>query len=534
VTSRRNLDLLNPIATTFVKAVLQFCKHPDLRYTWPQFLPSLDEATGFWSGLNQMIRRYVSETPVLRSRHSARLRRLDDVFVLTNDFMDKSSHPLIDENKLDPYLSDKYPSSCSAILRRYGLKYNNFDVVLKLLQCDLDSPDSRVKSLKSEEWHSKLAQILLKLTPSRLQHLELLPLRNGKWVSSNSCSALLPTTNAIPIPKGLPMPILDPLATKNADRLALYIRLGALEPSISDVRDCILGHYGLFTKKTDFETSRSHLHFLYTSHQPKERNEWQSYRSKFIQVYDNKGSFINPYFTDCYLRSEQTYGPQKLLGPTNSSPGLDARFLHSFYHEIVPEAPNKTHPTWNCWLHEVLGVKTRLSLVSQEGDKLSRTWTFIAENRPEKLLGLLRHLWGYEGSILSKQSKIIDAIRNTSAKDLCNPRLLSSCNLHQTYLPFETLRQECRRFLDESDEFPFLELEGFSSSLESGTGWMFLNSVFLVGKETNLAFYLDVLSRLKSSDHQAVPLSKDQRVLDLYATMGPYVSRSSGGGEVVR
>jgi hypothetical protein len=530
VTSRRNLDLLDPIAMAFTEAVLQFCEHPTLQYTWPQFLPSLDEATEFWSGLNERIRRCISETPVLRSRHGTRLRKLDDVVSLTHDFMDEYNHPLIHDGEIDPYISDGYPGTSSTRLRQYGLKYNNFDLVLRLLQSDLDSPESRVKSSKCGKWHSKLAQILLKAKPSRLRDLKLLSLRDGKWVSARTCSTLLPTTNGIPIPEGLPMDMLDPCAISNADRLALYNHLGTSEPSISDVRACIFGLYGLFKKDVGLEASRSHLHFLYTTHQPKYKNE----ELRRISVHDSNGRSFNPHTIDCFVSSKQPYGPQDLLEATDRSPGFAISFLHSFYHENVPVTSNKTHPSWNRWLYDALGVRERLRLMSRKGDSLSDTWIFVAEHRPEKLLGLLKHLWGYEGPELSKRPDLVAAVRNTSAKNLCNPKLSSSCSLQKTYLPSSTLRQECSRFLEESEEFPFLELEGFSSSPESSAGWMFLSSVFLVGENQSLAFYLDVLGRMKISDHQAFPMPRAQRVLDLYATMGQYASRSFGGDGRVR
>jgi hypothetical protein len=530
VTSRRNLDLLNPIAAAFVEAVLQFCKHPTLRYTWPQFLPSLDEPIEFLQRLNETIEHYLSETPVLESRHGAKFRKLNEVKLLSRSFMDENDDPIIDDDKLDPYMSGNYPPTSSDVLKMYGLKNNNVKLVLKLLQRDLDSPNSRVKSYRCEKWHSALSQILLNVERSRLQCFKMLPLRNGRWVSAETCTTFLPTTDGIPIPEGLPMSILDALAVSNTDRENLYMHLGASEPRISEVRACILGCYGPFSDTVGLEASRSHLHFLYKSHRAKNTKE----DLKRIYIYDSNGHSSYTDSTDFFLRSTKPYGPYMLLGASTGSAGLEVNFLHPDYLKDIPAALDTALPSWERWLHVTLGVRKRLRLVSRNGATLSDTWKFVAEHRPEKLLGLLKYLWAYEGSDLSKRPDLIASIRHASARDLCSPRISSPCSLQQTYLPLTTLRQECRRFLDESEEFPFLELEGFSSSLESSTGWMFLHSFFLVGKDQNLAFFLDILARMKTANDKAFPKRKAQQVLDLYATMGPYASKTSSDNELVR
>lgn len=530
MTSRRNFDLLSPIATAFVKAVLQFCEHPTLRYTWPQFLPSLDEPTEFLQRLNQGIRDCLLRTPVLHSRHSARLKKLNDVVTLSADFMDGDNRPLIDDEKLDPYLSDKYPLTSYGILKQYGLKNNNASLVLSLLQRDLDKPDSRVKTYKCEKWHSALARLLRKVDLPTLQRFAILPLRDASWVSAEACSTLLPTTNGIPVPEGLPLAILDPSAVNNADRKSLYTYLGASAPRISHVRACILRRYSLFSETVSLEASRGHLRFLYKSHRPTNTME----ELKDIYIYDSDGRFSYAKSTDFFLRSNHSYGPQMLLAAGDGSPGRKVNFLHPAYLEDVPAVSDTAHPSWERWLHMILGVRERLRLVSRHGDSLSDTWKFVAEHRPEKLLGLLKYLWTYEGSDVSKRPDLIAAIRGTSAKDLCSPRLSSPCTLQQTYLPLTTLRHECRRCLGEPVEFPFLELEGFSSSPESSASWIFLHSSFLVGTNQDLMFYLDILTHMKITERNPFPVRRDQQVLDLYATMGPYASRRVDGNERIR
>ncbi|KAL2132352.1 hypothetical protein VTI74DRAFT_3923 [Chaetomium olivicolor] len=74
-TSKRNIDLLKGIAAAFVQAVLQFCEHGTLCYSWPQFLPGPDDTGVFWSKVTEMIKTLLDATPVLRSSIGATLAR---------------------------------------------------------------------------------------------------------------------------------------------------------------------------------------------------------------------------------------------------------------------------------------------------------------------------------------------------------------------------------------------------------------------------------------------------------------------------
>ncbi|RBR16331.1 hypothetical protein FVER53590_05926 [Fusarium verticillioides] len=88
-TSRRNFDLRDWVASAFFQAVLQFCEHPTLCYTWPMFLPSSSDAgsDAFWSGLNHEIQRLMKKTPVLKSRNRVDLRLIGDVVILPLSFV---------------------------------------------------------------------------------------------------------------------------------------------------------------------------------------------------------------------------------------------------------------------------------------------------------------------------------------------------------------------------------------------------------------------------------------------------------------
>jgi hypothetical protein len=185
-TSQRNLMLLDAIAAAFVKAVLHFCTHDTLCYTWPLFLPSKhDSFDSFWSPLVAKIKELIISTPILKSRHMSRLRKTDEVFILASDFTvyNSQSNPLLDCIVRDPFISSKYLYESWDILRTYGLRVMYFSVGLDLLGTDLERADSIMKSSKTtERWHSTMADFLLKChesrfmsETSRLRSLPILP-----------------------------------------------------------------------------------------------------------------------------------------------------------------------------------------------------------------------------------------------------------------------------------------------------------------------------------------------------------------------
>ncbi|EXM15929.1 hypothetical protein FOTG_15718 [Fusarium oxysporum f. sp. vasinfectum 25433] len=84
-TARRNLNIRDWIAKTFLQAILEFSQHPVLCYNWPLFLPSQDSGhDSFWSGLDAKILSLVQNNPILRSRNRSDLRLIREVVVASN------------------------------------------------------------------------------------------------------------------------------------------------------------------------------------------------------------------------------------------------------------------------------------------------------------------------------------------------------------------------------------------------------------------------------------------------------------------
>ncbi|GFG16303.1 hypothetical protein IFM61392_09435 [Aspergillus lentulus] len=518
-TSRRNLCLLPHIASAFVKAVLKFCEDSELCYAWPSFLPSLDDDMGsFWSPLARLIRDLIGVTPVWRSRHGNSLRVIGSLVILPEDFMDSDGNPLLDDSSLDPFISTAYPAALEGTLKEYGLGVGTFDLILRMLKSDLESPTSRVKScVTSADFHSRISQLLSRIENEdkdemrTLNDLAILPLRNGEWVSANSGPVYLPKTGEIDIPAAVDFRILDPAAVANEDRRALFIHLGAVEPSVSAVRSAILANYSPLYSEVCMEDSRAHLRYLYLTHGSRQIED------DFcdVRVYCVHEIMNNPHEEEIYLPSNHPYGPEALLGPTEYSQGMEVLLMHSAYLENIPTRPYSNYPTWREWLINSLGIRERLSLVSPDGDSLSDSWTYVADSRPGKLLGLLEYLWKDQRPELRQSADLIKEIQSTNATRLCNMDLPDDCRLDETYLPLSDLQALCQRFMEEDEPFPFLYLEGLSDE-ELYSKWIFLHNDFSVGKDDDLEFLLDVLYWIQSANPDASTLTSYERLWDLY------------------
>lgn len=449
------------------------------------------------------------------------LRKIDDVVLLCSDFQDNEGNPLFEDSLLDPFISDEYPQASCEILEYYGLRKMSYEQLLVMLNDDLSNPASWMKSASSsEDWHSAVAHFFLKCSPiSKLKSFELLPLRSGAWVSANSGSVFLPTTGGVPIPPGIDFRILDPAAVANKNRKKLFTQIGVTEPSISRVRESILNEYDFPNRRVSMVDSRAHLHYLYLTHQSKQ----PLYELKNISFYSKDDDYYKPHMKDFYLPSLHPYGPEVLLGRTDSAPGFRDSIVNPAYLEDKPTPTDSMHPSWERWLYVYANVRERLRIVSDDWESLTKAWYHVAEHHPKKLLGLLQYLWKYEEFRLSIRCSdaVKEEIENTNANMLCRLDLPHSCAIRETFLPLPHLEQQCQRFMEESEHFPFLELEGATSASveELSTKWMFLHTVFSVGKEDNIEFLLKILYWIRKANTSASSVAQHQRLLDLYVAI---------------
>ncbi|KAF5710614.1 hypothetical protein FGLOB1_5378 [Fusarium globosum] len=533
-TSRRNLDLRGWIASAFFKAVLQFCEHPTLCYSWPMFLPSSSDTSSdaFWSGLNHEIKSLMKKTPVLKSRNRIDLRLVGDVVILTNDAQDAEGNPLFDDPTKDLYLSSNYSQKTLDILKGYGLRILNILTFLNLLETDLRSPNSRLHGKNAtDEWHSAVARLLSKIpknhlpTQQRLKSLPLLPLRSGEWTSITSGPVYFPKTGDINIPNSLDLKVITDHASSNSDRSTLLQYLGVCQATYDEVRASIFRSFNS-GNSLSFNVINSHSIFLYLTHQTGKHGP-----EEYTKVAVATGAWVRkkPHETDIYLPGKQhAYSPASLLAFEEASPSLSVDFLNSRHMENIPDKPSFLfHPSWKTWLCDSLGVRERLRLISRDKRGLSDVFLYVFEHRPEKFLGLFGHLWLHEKSSLVTNQALRSMIEDLPAKKLCEVDY--SLKLKEAWLPINSLRHLVDRYMEYPKQFPFLKLEVSDTTELDVSKWHFLSDYFSVSKNDGMEFLLQILLYIQISCPERPSDSQTQKVFDLYIAIYARLTVTTNG-----
>lgn len=525
--SRRNLDLLDAIADTLIKAILQFCEHPVLCYKWPQFLPLADECSDeFWASLFEKLKSKMAVSTLLRSRNRKDLRKISDICFAATGTEDERGVLYLDDPIADPFLSAQYDAKARNMLQEYGLEVCSWVLLVKLLESDLESSESRMRNhLTDPEWHSGVAKLFSRCfqlnssSANKIRNLSLLPLRDGTWVSAKDGQVFFPKIRGIDIPASIDLRILDIQATANAERETFFKHLGASTASVSDVRFSINRAYGRSTLRSlTVGQSRSHLRFLYLSHHadgpPAKATDLNS-----VRLLSEQRIWTTP--STCYLPGDASYGAKALLGPENGAPGFDVPLVHSCYMGDIPKLPSPSHISWENWLRDFLGVQYRLKLTSADGLSLSDTSKYVAEHRPEKFMGLLQHLWKYEGKSVVETPVLLKTIKSLPAHNFCGPGFLPgpSLTLEGTCVPSPQLRARASQYMDDPDLFPFLLLQDDQYTQQLGPKWSFLYKDLKIHHADDIFFLSLLLKRIRGVSATPSSVRTIHKICELYVAI---------------
>ncbi|KAJ6783075.1 hypothetical protein PWT90_06075 [Aphanocladium album] len=492
VDSQRNITLLDWIAKTFVLAAVQFSAQHDtlLSYEWPLFLPMSSNWGDFWTTLERKIHQGIRDASLFRSRKYNTLRKLQELYEIPANARLTNGEPVLEDTTQDIYLSRHYSLKVKLRLRepQYGLVPLNHSQFLELVRKDLASNHSIMrKAGVSCEWHSVVAKAVINAGKTNDIHdLELLPLRNGEWVTGRRMPVYLPTVGEIPIPLPLGLRVLEPSAVANDARKELFLRLGATEASVNTVRTSILNGF----LKLSFGNPLDHLRFLYQTSPPEMKLHVHEPSGLFHCIYLDPVQFLRPSVTDVYLPQDSgLYGPLALLSD------CDTIAIDYASPEILrdpPPRPSEYHPTWEQWLHGCIGIRSRLRLFNARMTGLSAAALYVLSEKPFSFLGLLEHLWKNQPHTLKMDAslrKLIDEVDVTSICNFAYPILLQ-----ESYFPLKSLREVVEQYMETSAAFPFLQIETEMDSFPSMPGkWRFLYTDFHVRGDNNLRFLLDIL-----------------------------------------
>lgn len=292
----------------------------------------------------------------------------------------------------------------------------------------------------------------------------------------------------------------------NTQPSELFEQLRFQEAAIDNARAFIFDQYRLRGGFT-LGKCRDHLHFLYLTHQLRRSDA----ELKDMAIVDHDLRLSKPHIRDIYLPGISDYSPEELFRPIEAR-GYAASFVHPAFLENPPAQPEPTYPTWKRWLCDYLGVRSEIRLLSQTGDSLAESFLYVAEHRKDKFLGMLESIWGMQGRFLADKPALKQMVGQISVP--CASGAIR--RLWETYLPLDKLQSYCKLFLEDGEQFPFLDLGEPAAEEELMGKWSFLCTDFAVSADGDIGFLLDVLGVIKEGNSQGLSVSRFRNLVRLY------------------
>ncbi|KAM0556994.1 hypothetical protein ACHAPJ_005673 [Fusarium lateritium] len=528
-TAQRNIDLLDGICDTFMQAMMEFCQHSSLQYTWMRYLPRKDKdgnAYGvFWSQLVEKIERRVLTTPLIQPDSGGPLRFTTQLRQPRPWYADEKNNLLLKDLEPELSLSRHYMAQDVAILDNYGMERFYWRDFIKMVEQDLASTSSWIKLRASDhDLQSKVASILNRFlrdtqnesTRMRIRRLSILPLQDGRWAAAtDDMEVYFPDIEGLSIPEDLQFNLISSAWTVRSESCDLFTRLGASTLSVDRVRKSIFERHVYYRwENTEIKYFVDQLKFLFSTHRPAVHKQSQYTALVLVDSDDTKKT---PNQDDIYIPDDNPLGPQELLGSKESDDGAsetgfapELDFVHDYYLE-APETPHQHDLDWYDWLVKYIGVRRSLRLTNKDSSApdLSEACYYVAENRPEMFIALLYDRWQEELKHFKGNPPLLEKLKDIEV--LCQGGYMVS--LHNTYLPLPYLTSQASIFLIEA-KFPFLQLEGPLESKLNDRTWCSLARELEIGTKDNLEFFLDILSTIRDTNIKHD--SYLERVLSLY------------------
>ena len=157
------------------------------------------------------------------------------------EFCDSENVPItLTRRTAHKYLSSIYAADDKDALVRLGVTEMTIEHLIGQLEEMIRSDQHGFRS-RPNEWHSKLAHILERRGRSisnkeRIRRLELIPLRDGRWVSlpNNNLSPTNPIcfpndSFGFEVPEGLPVQLVADYAARDRNREVFYASFGVVK-----------------------------------------------------------------------------------------------------------------------------------------------------------------------------------------------------------------------------------------------------------------------------------------------------------------
>lgn len=293
----------------------------------------------------------------------------------------------------------------------------------------------------------------------------------------------------------------------------LFQQLGAQSAPVAQVTELILSRFQRSFVSLECATER--LQFLYLTSTPRSSGDTSNpdiYRGR-IWLFNSRLKPVWPHTHDIYISGEEhPYHPQILLaicrravaGKLRESrvlSGTDTGFIdyvHPFMLRHQPQRPSPQHLTWVEWLHECIGVRSRVRLFNYSLTDISQAARNVLSCTPLNFLVMLEYLWKQLPES-AKADRVKAVIRGLDVKDICGKRRRLA--LQYTWLPTPELCNLLSQYMENPGDFmSFLRTEDFNASTPAPVSkWSFLCWDFSVDEDDSLRFLLHVLEDLSNT-----------------------------------
>ncbi|KAG5763235.1 hypothetical protein H9Q72_008661 [Fusarium xylarioides] len=515
--SDRNVKIKTAVEEAVVTAVQDLCKKPGTEYKWMRFLPQINRNSidPFWLLFDNTLRSKFSNIPLLRTRSQkfGSLSKIADLRRLSADELDQHGAPLLPDLEQELYPSSGYEPQDLDILIHYGLTYMTNSEVLLRLQDFTERLDWKTRTFeeRDEDWHSRLARLILKLWndtqqdyKTALRYLLLIPLASGdlRMAGSNEGEHRFYNNmiEGIPIPGDLDFPILLPAAAANTDCRKLYEVFAPKTLAAQQVREKIINVYKdpVQVAKLDLTKSRNHLVFLYRI-EPKDFINKEE--QEVMVVFDQKLRIKRPKHEYVYLPGEGPVAPGKILNPPFPE-GLeppDVSLLNTAYLEDPPSPSAGNEKPWTQWLYHIIYCEEKIQLFSvrdppADADKTySPEYQYLVKAYPG--LTLHRLMLNFQKPEVKKQW--VDDKKGTALMKrmefLCTDGIRHP--LEETLLLLPKLLESCEKIFSSVDSMPFLKLDEPVKD-DDVPAWLDLANHCGIGTEDDTRFTLAMLGSI--------------------------------------
>ena len=413
-----NIALRENVAWAFRDAILRFTNDEMLCTRWMRYLPSAT-VSEFWTPLIEDITLLLQDEEILEPWSGSALRSPRKLKWLANTWRDADDEPMFRDLPDEMYLSKSYFKEDLEILKKLlSVRSITTEDFLERVEKDLCRKDSYLKgTMKSVDWHDRVANLLGRVvdkehtkSSNRVRRLDIIPLQNGSWTSSQSDDIYYPTDNNIPIPMDLGLRLIKKSAVEIPARSSLFMKLGAKVPDSAAVEKLIIAKYNK-PRNVTLEESVAHHRYLYYFGS-KDEEPLKNYICVFDQdcqpVYRAMATFgVDLIVDDLYFETDDEYGVKRMCSSPNSKFAsgsvYPARFIHSAYLDAVSATARVRDRSWIAWLEIVAEVRyiPRLER-SSKPSRLSPIAEAIINSCPETFIGWLHEHWmhyqvGYSG-----------------------------------------------------------------------------------------------------------------------------------------